>query len=384
VTDTFQWERCAADGSACTDIAGQTASTYLLTATDVGHTIRAAGARDGVPAATSQQTAIVAATPDNSSFLAATSWSTSRPAFTPTRTVNVTSAGQLLAAISDLRAGDLVTNTQPGGFSISGEVVIRDKLLSSVAVIDFKTGADAVRFTGFAGGGGSNSQLPALWLTNNRNLRLYGGDFTNPGGHSGWLCYGADHVLFWDSVIHGTGGDACSVIPAAGAVITDCDFYVKEASRWGQYAADDPHAEKGTGIHGCQFSDSSGQVVNTRFAIWGHDGPTGACLQYGSPSNATTGNTLYVKADRMTKASVSQRAGNGMNLWGGGPTSADVVYFEANDCQGYAVSVDTQLGSDFSTVVFDHARSTNTRQNPHWQSQPTFNPGPTYTDASGT
>jgi hypothetical protein len=61
VTDTFQWERCAADGTACTDITGETASTYLLTTDDVGHTIRAAGARDAVAAATSAPTPLIAA-----------------------------------------------------------------------------------------------------------------------------------------------------------------------------------------------------------------------------------------------------------------------------------------------------------------------------------
>jgi hypothetical protein len=36
----YQWQRCAADGAGCADISGATASTYRLTADDVGHTFR--------------------------------------------------------------------------------------------------------------------------------------------------------------------------------------------------------------------------------------------------------------------------------------------------------------------------------------------------------
>ena len=37
---THQWRQCAADGSACTDIPGATATTYTPTPEDVGHTLR--------------------------------------------------------------------------------------------------------------------------------------------------------------------------------------------------------------------------------------------------------------------------------------------------------------------------------------------------------
>jgi hypothetical protein len=36
----YQWQRCAASGTACTAIAGATAATYLLAAADAGHVIR--------------------------------------------------------------------------------------------------------------------------------------------------------------------------------------------------------------------------------------------------------------------------------------------------------------------------------------------------------
>ena len=40
LTITRQWQRCDATGGACTDVAGQTGTTYLLGTDDLGHTIR--------------------------------------------------------------------------------------------------------------------------------------------------------------------------------------------------------------------------------------------------------------------------------------------------------------------------------------------------------
>ena len=39
-TYTFQWRRCDTTGGACVDTAGATKNTYVLTSTDIGHTIR--------------------------------------------------------------------------------------------------------------------------------------------------------------------------------------------------------------------------------------------------------------------------------------------------------------------------------------------------------
>ena len=56
----YQWQRCTASGTGCTAISGATATTYLLTAADVGHVVRstvsahnAIGATAPVPSETS-------------------------------------------------------------------------------------------------------------------------------------------------------------------------------------------------------------------------------------------------------------------------------------------------------------------------------------------
>ncbi len=65
ISFTQQWQRCDASGASCSDIAGATASTYVLTSPDVGATLRVivtATNAVGSASATSTQTAVV--TPD--------------------------------------------------------------------------------------------------------------------------------------------------------------------------------------------------------------------------------------------------------------------------------------------------------------------------------
>ena len=59
---TYQWRRCATDGTACGDITGATSKTYTLTSSDVHHTIRVvvtAKNSDGTASATSDPTGVI-------------------------------------------------------------------------------------------------------------------------------------------------------------------------------------------------------------------------------------------------------------------------------------------------------------------------------------
>jgi hypothetical protein len=61
-TVTYQWQRCNADGSTCTAIAGASRKTYLVTAADVEHALRVlvtASNADGTATATSNPTEVV-------------------------------------------------------------------------------------------------------------------------------------------------------------------------------------------------------------------------------------------------------------------------------------------------------------------------------------
>jgi hypothetical protein len=59
---TYQWQRCASDGTGCGDLAAATAKAYVLVTGDVGHTVRVvvtAANADGKASATSAATDVV-------------------------------------------------------------------------------------------------------------------------------------------------------------------------------------------------------------------------------------------------------------------------------------------------------------------------------------
>jgi GH25 family lysozyme M1 (1,4-beta-N-acetylmuramidase) len=63
---SYQWRRCAADGSACTPISGAAGPSYTLSPGEIGSTVRAvvtALAATGAGSATTKQTAVVVAAP---------------------------------------------------------------------------------------------------------------------------------------------------------------------------------------------------------------------------------------------------------------------------------------------------------------------------------
>src|SRR5439155_10446484 len=71
ITFTYQWQRCDSSGSACT--AAGTGSTYLLTSTDVGHTVRVAVTATnsaGTATATTSPTALVQASSTGAALVA--------------------------------------------------------------------------------------------------------------------------------------------------------------------------------------------------------------------------------------------------------------------------------------------------------------------------
>ncbi len=307
--------------------------------------------------------------PPTSGWSAAIAYTKTRPSFTPARLVGVTSASQLDQAVTNLRAGDRVTATAP--FSYSGEFTVRGKQLAATAELDL-AGVTFAGYTSPAAG------MVAVYLTGNKNLRVYLDQVTNPGGSGGVDFYNNDTCLLWVNRIHDVGGTGLMCVTNAGPIM-NCDIYAAEITNWEMNYLDDPHAEQGTGNHACQFGDGSSFAANIRLSLWAHDGPHGSALQYGTPQGGIQSNQIYLKAERLTMASTSQISGSALQLWGGSPVGADVQYLEANDCQGYAVSCDNEYNADFSGVVVKYGRQTNTRLNPHW-SAPTWNPGPTYQD----
>jgi hypothetical protein len=296
--------------------------------------------------------------PSKGGYKQAISYSRSRPAFVAKRVVAVGNASELLAAIRDLRAGDLVKAS--GQFTVDGTTVIRNRL-SSPAVLDLS----GVSFV-YSGG----HQAPAVWLDNPSYLRIYGGTATTDGtGGGGILVYGSQHVLWWGFTSHNNGGDGLRITPNIAP--TQYDDFQGETSHNGLNLAWDPHTEKGSGLHGANLDDSGKYAFsNNRFALYIHDQPTGAAIQYGSSGIAPVNNTIYEKAANLTFVSTSQTGGNAIQFWGVNGQSANINYLEVDNAQGYALfDGGMYSGTTLSGVTVKNGDASNTNQNSRYAGQ---------------
>jgi hypothetical protein len=288
----------------------------------------------------------------------AISYTQTRPSFTPSRTVNVSNASQLQAALSNLQPGDLVQAT--GSFTVNGSTVINNRL-SSPAELNL-TGVQ------FLYSGGQNT--PAVMVNNASNLYIFGGDAsTADTGGQGILVYGSQHVLWWGFTIHDTGSTGFAARAINGPV--DHDDFQGTISKIGQNLAWDTHCvnECGTGLHGANLWDgaTAGNFSNNRFAFYAHDIPTGACVEVGNnqPTSQATGNVLYLKCVNETEVSLRQTGGNGLQLWGDTDTlGLDVRYLEVDNAQGRALDCQgLSVGQSVAGVTVEQGEAADTNQN---------------------
>ena len=290
------------------------------------------------------------------SYQQAIAYTRTLPAFTPTRTVEVSDAAEFRAAIATLKAGDLVRASS--SFTVTGETIIKNRL-SSPAELDL-TGIHFV-YPGTA-------NLPAIWLDNASNLYVLGGDLSTAGrGGTCLVDYGSQHVLWWGFYLHDCGGSGFAAYTVNAPVSHD-DFQ-GEITRVGQNLAWDNHAVKGTGLHGAILWDSryADSFNDNRFAFYAHDIPTGGCVELGNNQPAqATGNVLYEKCVDETQRSVDQAGGNGLQLWGyTNKLGLDVKYLEVSRAQGYAVRTSGLYpGQNLHGVTIEYGRASHTNLDP--------------------
>jgi hypothetical protein len=328
------------------------------------------------PSTTTAPTTTTASAP---TYAEAISYTNTRPAFTPARTIDVTSASQLENAVANIQAGDLIRATAQ--FTVQGQWTIANHQLSAPAVIDL--GSTLITYTG-------SQNYDAVWLTNDSNLRFYGGEVTNPNGNKGIDVYGTSNVLWWGFTVHDTGGDGLSMFPIGGDITGD-DFQ-GEVSRWSENLTWDPHTEAGTGLHGANLGDAGTAYAfsNNRVALYTHDGAGGSAVELGDADGSpVTGDTLILKAEYLTKDATKQVAGNGLQLWGGTKVGLDVPYIEVNHAEGRAVDTNGAYAS-MAGVNVAYGRASDTNRNPALASTEPISPdakwdprqNPTYADVN--
>lgn len=341
--------------SVCATTPAQTILDNGSPITTVPSAIACATTTYTIPTVTTTVTVPATTTSSSPTFSSEISYTKSRPAFTPTRTVSVSNTATLKAAISNLQPGDLVKAT--ASFTVTGETIIA-KRLSSTAVLDLAG-------VSFVYSGGSN--LPAVWLNNATHLQIYGGDLsTSDTGGACLLDYGSQDVLWWGFSLHDCGGSGIAAF-TTGAAVDRLDFE-GTVTKVGQNVAWDPHAEKGTGLHGAILWDAGTTYgfTNSRFALDEHDIPVGACVEIGNSAAASaTGNSLILRCVNETEVSRSQTGGNGLQFWGDTSTlSLDVRYIEVNNAQGRALeSGGVYSSQNLSGVTVEYGRASGTNQN---------------------
>lgn len=336
--------------------------------------MQAALAALAVMAFVSAHAAVGAATTSPPTYASEIAYTQTRPAFTPTRTIDVASASQFTSAVSNLHPGDLVKATAP--FTVSGETIIGNRL-SAPAVIDL-SGATVK----FVYSGGQNT--PAVWIKNVQNLRIFGGDLSTADTGGSCLNWTASqHSLWWGWKAHDCGGTGLSMFNAkpgysyAGPV--SYDDVQGEAWKFGQHRAWDPHAEKCSGLHGANLADDNNYSFDhNRIALYAHDSAcAGAGIEFGSShsTNIPANNTIILKATNLSFLSKTQTGGNCYQTWGYGNKSTDLEYLECSNVTGHPYwshGLNDTPNNELGTDTVDYARAANVRQNPRYVQDPNY------------
>ena len=315
-----------------------------------------------------------------------------------------TTASGLTAAINSAVPGDYIyyngsgvlTVNQSGGsnaftmptFNPSGRVTI--DLGTKNTTQNTAWGAPtSANYCKFAYNGTSN--LFAWYMPNASNLYIYGGEFTAPNRGGGIYLPKGNNILWYDGVVHDVIGTGLKLNPATGSLTNlDFRFEVYRFGLLGAYYNDDPHTDKGTGVHGIMMADdTSGDFSNNRIVGYIHDtlapgdsyngvtypeGTGGGCMQMGMPSSHTMdSNTIAFKCFNLNmrpgngtnpgSTSVQDIGGCGILLWGTAPnTNLDILWAEASNITGNLINCGSGgWHSGGSTRKVDHGRTSSTR-----------------------
>jgi len=263
--------------------------------------------------------------------------------------VTATTPAQFSSDLANLQAGDEL-DVQP--MTIPGSVNIRNAL-SAPAEIHFAPG---VYFSG-----ASQYAYNTVQISGARNLRLYGGDITGPMGPCVRV-QDSTNVLWWHFKIHdcaGTGLMATTI----NANNTGLDFD-GEITHCGLDLTLDPHAEKGTGLHGAYLGatwNSTAYTTSGKFSLYVHDQPAGAAISAGSN---LSNSEIWLQAANLSFQAQTQVAGNAIQFWGDNVKNVVVHEVTGDNLAGRVVETNGMYSCCDSNIVVEYGRGTNTLQNP--------------------
>lgn len=278
-------------------------------------------------------------------------WGKQPPPVTITRpTVKVSTQSALLQAIAESPGAELIQYT--GGKDLTGEVTVARS--GPMSVVDL----GGAKFTG------AGYELPNFFLKQAGGLRFVNGEIVGGGGDGLRVEDALPGLEFWGFRIHGAAAQGIHVYGAT----RPCQAPLLHCELWnnGLDLSQDPHAEKGTGLHGFYSGGSKYPVVGGDWTLWVHDQPHGAAMQI----NRTRGAKIALLAERVTFVAHQQVGGNALQFWAAsgedGSTwndSITVDYVEADDVARVVETNGMEVGSLANSAVV-YGRGSNVRLSP--------------------
>lgn len=265
---------------------------------------------------------------------------------------------------------------QPGqwidcrGITFQGEIKAH-RALSALAKITYDA---ACKFVGNSTiGSAPTSALDVTGAAFTQHLFAKGASITNPGGNGIHAVGGTHHCTFDGVYVHDTGADGVDWFGGPYGDTHDNFLRAEIENVALQSLKFDPHAEKGTGLHGMNLQDSNhSSVRNNIVAIYVHDCPKygGSAIECGVASGGSQpyGNHYYIKAERLLMNAKSQTAGNGMNWWGGAQHDNIVHVIEVDHIAGHGINQDSSSAA-YTNVVVQAGTATNYCLNPRYAGQ---------------
>ena len=226
------------------------------------------------------------------------------------------------------------------------------KRLRSYAEIDFAPG---VAFSGAAA-----FKYYTLQISDSSNLRIYGGDVTNPANGPCVRIDSSTNVLWWHFRIHNCAATGLFVTSIDGASAgIDLDGEIDHVA----YQPDlfDPHLEKCTGIHGAYLGGNPSLTLSGNFSLSVLDSACGGAVQVGSN---VADSQLWVRADDIPFEAQHQAAGNAIQFWGTGLHQDTVHDVIGDNLAGRVVEASGLYACCNSGIVVQYGRGSNTLRNP--------------------
>lgn len=283
-----------------------------------------------------------------------------------------------------------------------GNVYTVSKNPASTVIIDFGTESTTAtanwgsptttNYVKFAYTGTSN--VDCFYVHDSANITFYGGEFTTGqyGGSSIRWRGNFTSCQHWDyyssmSGTHGFQFSPASPVDGSAATANNCHFR-GESTRFCMNPARDPHLDKGSGLHGVLWQDTShGSVTNCSIILYAHNslqqgetsagvlwpsGGGGSGLEMGTVGDSTSNCTFWVLTENChfkpnggnPGSSGSQTGTNGFNMWGSKPLNSYVIeWAEGKDITG---SVTHGSGGAWfpgsPAIHVKHGRHTNVNQ----------------------